>query len=115
MRGIRGMRDGERRRYGDILLEMVRRGMDKPSAELPRPTKRKRLPKQKELTRALQQMVARIGAEQGIAPEILARKKAVEDLIYRVAAGTEPRLPPELEGWRRTVIGEPMLDFLTSA
>jgi ribonuclease D len=114
--GIQALRDGERRRYGDTLLEMVERGAEKSSEDLPpRLPRPKRVSKQKELTKALQQLVVRTGAEQGIAPELLARKKVLEELIHRVAAGSERRLPAELEGWRRVVIGEPMLDLLMTA
>ena len=74
-----------------------------------------RVERASELVRGLQALVAERARELGVAPEVLAHKRALERLVREVAGNGSRELPPELEGWRREVVGLPALSFLDSA
>jgi len=48
-------------------------------------------------------------AELNVPPEILAPRRALEALLRLNLGKPDPRLPRELEGWRRRAIGEDLL------
>ena len=55
----------------------------------------------------LQALVARIGGEMEIAPEILAQRRVLEGLVRSYVGRGSRELPAELGGWRREVVGRP--------
>ena len=106
----------ERRRYGQALLDAVDRAARLPEHDLPRQTPRApRIERATELVRGLQALVADRAKELGVAPEVLAHKRALERLVREVAGNGSRELPPELEGWRREVVGLPALSYLDNA
>jgi ribonuclease D len=110
---IRDLKPGERRRYGAEILEMIERVRKLHESELPpRPARRPRVPRQKEVIRALQKEAAKIAEALGVAPEILTKKKVLEALVRRVLSEGRDDLPDELEGWRAEVVGRPLLELL---
>ena len=61
---IRDLKPGERRRYGAKILGMIERVRKLHESELPpRPARRPRVPRQKEVIRALQKEAAKIAVE----------------------------------------------------
>ncbi|HEX2463299.1 MAG TPA: ribonuclease D [Thermoanaerobaculia bacterium] len=116
LRDVATLQHRERRRYGRALLEAVERGSRMPEGDLPRLAPRApRVERASELVRGLQALVADRARELGIAPEVLAHKRALERLVREVAGHGSRELPPELEGWRRDVVGLSALSFLDSA
>jgi ribonuclease D len=116
LRDIRTLPHREQRRYGRALLEAVERGYRTPERDLPRQAPRApRVDRASELVRGLQALVADRARELGVAPEVLAHKRALERLVREVAGNGSRELPPELEGWRREVVGLLALSFLDSA
>jgi ribonuclease D len=106
----------ERRRYGRALLDAIERGRRMSERELPRLFPRApRVERASELVKGLQALVADRARELGVAPEVLAHKRMLERLVREVAGHGSRELPPELEGWRREVVGLPALSFLDSA
>jgi ribonuclease D len=106
----------ERRRYGQALVDAVERGARMPERDLPRQAPRApRVERAAELVRGLQALVADRARELGVAPEVLAHKRMLERLVREVAGRGSRELPPELEGWRREVVGLPALSFLDAA
>jgi ribonuclease D len=106
----------ERRRYGQALLDAVDRAERMPEHALPRQTPRApRIERASELVRGLQALVADRAKELGVAPEVLAHKRALERLVREVAGHGSRELPPELEGWRREVVGLAALSYLDNA
>jgi ribonuclease D len=47
--------------------------------------------------------------ELNVPPEILAPRRALDALLRLNLGHPEPRLPRELDGWRREAIGETLL------
>jgi len=110
---IRDLQPRAKRRYGARLLEIVAAAQELPIADLPavRPRSR-RVRGQKEILRALQEMVAETAAECGVAQEVLAQRRVLEDLLRRILVDGKRDLPPEFEGWRENVIGRRLLQAL---
>jgi ribonuclease D len=114
--GVATLHQRERRRYGRALLDAIDRGARMPERDLPRQAPRApRVERASELVKGLQALVADRARELGIAPEVLAHKRMLERLVRDVAGHGLRELPPELEGWRREVVGLPALSFLDSA
>lgn len=110
---IRDLQPGAKRRYGERLLEIVAAAQELPTADLPAVQPRsRRVRGQKEILRALQEMVAETAAESGVAQEVLAQRRVLEDLLRRILVDGKRDLPPELEGWRENVIGRRLLQAL---
>ena len=113
LRGIRDLNASQCRRYGHVFLETLERVEGFTPEKLPPETPRgAKIPRQKELVRALQEQVARVGEELEIAPEILCQRRVLEALTRRVLGEQCDELPDELLGWRAEVIGGPMLEAL---
>ncbi len=62
--------------------------------------------------RRLRTRVATVAEALSLPAELLATRKTIEHLMRRAVAGKTPVLPQELEGWRRAVIGETLLETL---
>ncbi len=60
----------------------------------------------------LQAIVENRAREEGIASELLCRKKSLEALLRSKEALGEYLLPEALLGWRKEVIGKDLLAFL---
>jgi ribonuclease D len=65
-------------------------------------------PAQRELENRLRDRVKERAADLNVPPEVLAPRRTL-DALLRLNQGPEPRLPRELDGWRREVIGEDLL------
>lgn len=59
--------------------------------------------------RKIKQLANEVAIEQGIAPEIVIRKKDLEALVRTKQEYGEYRIPKELSGWRETLLGEQIL------
>ena len=57
----------------------------------------------------LRDLVRKRAEALGIPPEILAPRRTLDALLRLTVGKPDPRLPRELEGWRRDVIGEDLL------
>ncbi len=96
---------GTAARAGDEILAAIRSARDEaPVADLEESTRPG--PAQVRQMKALQQRLSAIATELGIQPEILATRRELAAMIR----GT--RELPVLTGWRRAVIGEPLLAAL---
>lgn len=62
----------------------------------------------------LQRRVQRLAEDLGVAVEMLARKRDLEELVRLRGQGERERLPASLLGWRADVVAEPLSDFLES-
>lgn len=99
---VRGLGDG-----GAGLLAAVRAGLELPEAELPRIAKRVRTIVDVEGVVELMGALVRVRAvEHGVAVPLLATRAELE----RIAAGEREDCPP-LQGWRRQLIGESLVDL----
>jgi len=103
--GVEELPEGIRNNSGAQILALIEAAQL--PAQLP-PLPRRRRPEAAEVdsVRRLTDMTHRIGRELGIAPEILATRRQMERLVAGARDGVL------LSGWRRSVVGERLLELL---
>lgn len=97
------------RQDGQAILELIRIGQAVPEADWP-----ERLPEPlpadaNKVLKALRKVGQRHAARLGMAEELMLRKKHLEALVRTGHPGGPYRLPDELNGWRRALMGEELL------
>lgn len=103
------------RQEGETLLQLIRDGQNVAPADYPA-----RLPEPlpAAANRLLKRLrkVGQLEAERrGIAPEIMLRKKVLEAMVRTGYPNGPYRLPDELTGWRRELLGEALLNAANNA
>jgi ribonuclease D len=97
-------------------LALIEKALARPDSELPEPAERLPFtPAVRQLEDRLRQLVAERAAALGIPPEILSSRRNLGGLLKSALVDPEPRLPRELAGWRREVIGEELLAAVRAA
>ncbi|WP_127091919.1 ribonuclease D [Aquabacter cavernae] len=92
----------ERSRYGEAVLDAVRRGLERDPKTLPRIERDRTLPNGATATVELLKVLLRMTAEQhGVAAKVI----ATTDDLERIAVNDEAPVPA-LSGWRRELFGE---------
>lgn len=103
------------RQDGDTLLQLMAHAAALPEAEwpqtLPEPLPREVTP----LLKQLREVGQREAERQGMAPELMLRKKILEALLKSGYPDGPYRLPDSLQGWRRELMGQALLDCLNPA
>jgi ribonuclease D len=103
-------------RDGTLWLQLIEEAESLPEAELPpRIAGKPFSPAARTLENRLRERVRKKAASLGLAPEILAPRRILDALLRLTAGKSEPRLPRELQGWRREVIGEELLQETLAA
>ena len=103
-------------RDGEVWLDLLRAALARSEAELPsQPDRVAFSPAVRDLEQRLRDRVREKAAELGLPPEILAPRRLVSSLLMNALTREEPRLPRELRGWRREVIGEILLQEVLAA
>lgn len=97
---------------GETILTILRQGQESAESDSPEPIPRplhffwnKHLKKLKSIAR-------RIAEEQDIAPELLLRRKELEQLVRSGVEAGEYQLPEEMPVWRRELVGPALLSEL---
>ena len=111
---IDSLRPSDVRRHGPALLRHVLKALELPAADLPQPTPAFDKRPYRGHVEQLRSRVRQVAEELSLPPEIVAKRKTIESLVRRVVTGKEPKLPRELRGWRREVIGDRLLESLRS-
>jgi ribonuclease D len=97
-------------RSGGQWLELIRAALSQDPAELPvvawRPPNSAAV---RDLEGRLREVVRQRAAALALPPELLAPRRALDAVLRSTLADGAPRLPRELEGWRRAVVGEELL------
>lgn len=106
LQGMRGLPPGVRERHGDKLLEVIRDAADR-SIDMPPPPPRL-TPEQDALLDCLMGLVRLVGAREDISPASLTTRKELERLVR---GERDLRV---LSGWRRRVLGEKLVSFLSA-
>ena len=107
---MRGLRDGQSRRYAARLLELVTEARQLPHSQWPTQSPRTRLNSGEDaLADVLMAIVRLSGNEHGINPGMLCSRRDVEQLA------TGNRDIALLTGWRAHVAGDRVLSFLEGA
>ena len=107
---VRELGATELRRYGEVLLRISRKKLD--FEGLPRRERVVDLTAHRREVNLLRQEVREIAGKLGVAPELLATRKTIENLMGRILSGKQPVLPEELRDWREDVVGKPLLHGL---
>jgi ribonuclease D len=97
-------------RDGATWLQLLADAAGRPESELPNRLSGKPFSAAaREVENRLRDRVRERAAELDVPPEILAPRRTLDALLRLNVDKPEPRLPRELEGWRREVIGEDLL------
>jgi ribonuclease D len=97
-------------RDGATWLQLLADTAARPEPELPNRLSGKPFSAAaREVENRLRERVRERAAELDVPPEILAPRRTLDALLRLNADKPDPRLPRELEGWRREVIGEDLL------
>lgn len=116
LRKVPGFDPRQAVRDGTVWLGLVREALELPAAELPEELDRMPYtPAVRELERKLRDRVALRAAELGLPPEVLAPRRTLSALLRIALTEPAPRLPRDLEGWRRGAVGEDLLQEVQAA
>lgn len=96
------------RKYGETLLEIIARASERTDTppRLTQPLNRE----QGEVLKLLRKKVNALAEAAGMPPEILVRKKELEQLVQ----AEKPELEGRLTGWRRAIVGDPLVEELAA-
>ncbi|MGB1092099.1 MAG: ribonuclease D, partial [Oceanobacter sp.] len=106
-----GMKPDVIRQHGDTVLALIKEAASAPESAWPQKLDRPLSPDAGQWLKTAKSLVTSRADMLGIPPEILLRKKPLEQLI-RVAYFKKGEVPELLEGWRKTEIFEPLLALL---
>lgn len=104
---VRALPPATARKRGDELLELVSAAVESAPEEAVAPAPQRPTPEQTRRIGQLQQRVRDVAAGLGINPEVLATRRDIEGMVLGSAGQSNL-----LRGWRRRVIGEPLLELL---
>ncbi|MEP0545853.1 MAG: ribonuclease D [Rhodothermales bacterium] len=112
LRDVQGVSDNAVRNYGDAIVEAVKRGLDVPKSDRPKPTRRRRKD-DTEIARfdLAQALIKGRSLSHEIDPGLIGNRASVERLVA-AGPGADPAEHPVLRGWRREFVGEAVLDLL---
>ncbi|MEA2602015.1 MAG: ribonuclease [Acidobacteriota bacterium] len=97
-------------RDGAVWLQLLEEAAARLDEELPpRITGKPLSPAVRDLENRLRDRVREKAAALNVPPEILAPRRTLDALMRLTVGKPDPRLPRELQGWRREVIGEDLL------
>jgi ribonuclease D len=97
-------------RDGDTWLQIIEGSEALPESELPpRITGKPLSPTVRDLENRLREKVRKRAAQLNVPPEVLAPRRTLDALLRLTVGKDDPRLPRELEGWRREAVGEDLL------
>ncbi len=106
--GIEDLHARARQRWGGILTTMVAQSLEEDQALplLPQtgPAERQRL-------KAMRDIVVEKASALNLEPTVLAAKRDMEEILFATTPG---HLPERLQGWRRTIVGEPLLELVSA-
>jgi ribonuclease D len=94
------------RRFGQELIDEVAQACALPDADLPAAVSPPPGPAETRRVKQLRDRVVEQAERLGVAPEMLARRRELEEMVRSVADGQSPALLAPMRGWRRAVIGD---------
>lgn len=110
LRRVSGLEAQQSARDGADWLELIRGALALDADALPpRPWRPPSSEAVRELERRLRAVVRERAAELALPPELLAPRRSLDAVLQSALSDPEPRLPRDLAGWRREVVGEALL------
>ncbi len=113
--GQLGLSPRQVRLYGADVLLMAQEARHMPEKDCPPLIVKPSTGEGSVGVKSLKQLVASRAAELEIPPESLLRKKQLDEFLANREADGSHRLTPLLQGWRREIIGEPLLAALDAS
>ncbi len=112
LKGMRGLHASEAERNGEALLRVIERGLAVPESDWPEAPKTKRPePEAAGQVDLLQAVLKAIALREEIAPSLLAGASDLQELVDAKHQREKLDLPI-LQGWRKTLAGETLLEVL---
>ncbi len=109
---LRGIQPSQVEKYGEALVSAVRQGLTVPDQDLPRVEKRRRIdPETAGLADLLGTALKVRAVEASISPQLLATAADLELFALERGRGSAEQLPL-MQGWRRALAGEYLLQVL---
>lgn len=109
---IEGIRHGTIKKDGDDILELVdiarNRAQAMWPASLPSPIGHP----YREWSKAMKKTVREAAEANNLPPELLVKKRQLEQVLNRAIRGELNYIPDEWKGWREAIIGQPLIDLL---
>ncbi|OOV86271.1 ribonuclease D [Oceanospirillum linum] len=109
---IEGIRHGTIKKDGDDILELVdiarNRAQAMWPASLPSPIGHP----YRDWSKAMKKQVRQIAEAHNLPPELLVRKRQMEQVLNRAIRGELNFIPEEWRGWRESLVGQPLIDLL---
>lgn len=96
---------------GRQLLSLIQEAVELPDEQCPMAPPRPLPPQTTKLSKQLKAEVNKIAEAQGLAPELLLKRKDLEAMIRDSQQGVFA-LPEGLQGWREALLAEPLLNIL---
>ena len=108
---IPGFDSRQAARDGAALQAILEETAALPESGLPEPPPAPpSTPEARALERGLREVAQKRATDLGIAPEVLVTRRPIEALVRSALENGQPTLPTELEGWRREIVGEALLE-----
>jgi ribonuclease D len=102
------------RKYGEQFLQVIAKGIITPASEMPAEMDKPLPSRAGDMMKSLKKVLMGISEELSLAPEHLARKKELEELVRSGFTNGEYTLPEALCGWRKDIVGKPLLAWLNA-
>lgn len=102
------------RRYGQVILTTIAQALEQPNHLWPSLLPKPLPPNHGKLSKSLKKLTQHIAMQYTICPELLWRRRIIEELLQSGYQTGHYSLPDSLYGWRLTLLGKPFLDSLNS-
>lgn len=115
LRKYEGMTERVIRADGEAIIQIIRDTLTSDPATWPAPLPKPLSAGATALMKTLKAKIVALAEQLDLAPEILLRKKDYEVLVRAARSGQTIVLPENLRGWRQPIIGDLLLQVLTTA
>lgn len=100
-------------KYGQSLLDIVQEVLSMPASLWPKPLPKPLSPERAFCLKDMRTLVKNMAEHLVLPADLLANKKSLEALLRSGAEDGKFVIPSAFQGWRQSVIVEPLLDLLT--
>jgi ribonuclease D len=115
LRSTRGLGIDPKSSWTREILSAIRRGLDLPESDLPRPTGRRETTEEMMVVKILAAAMIQQAGDLEIATSLLGTNEDLRDVLdwHRYRGSEEVEMPMLLQGWRRPVAGRFLLQLLS--
>jgi ribonuclease D len=110
---IDGLRPATIKRDGDQVLDLIQQGRERSQALWPSSIPSPIGIPYRDWAKTLKKLVKTIAEAENLPPELLVRKRQLEQVLNSAVRGELNQMPEEWRGWRESLVGEPLIDKLS--